>query len=208
MILLATRSAGKLRELRPMFARAGLEIIDLGAAGIPESTEEETLEAFDSFEENALAKARFFAGRSGLATAADDSGLEVVALGGRPGVRSKRFSGRSDLRGHALDDANNAKLQRELASVADRRARFVCAAALVRPNGSEIVCRGETTGVIVEERRGVGGFGYDPYFQADELGMTFAEASEAAKERISHRGRAFRALLGTLAKVDPGDPER
>ncbi len=203
MILLATRSAGKLRELRPMFERAGLVAIDLTEAGIPDSAEEEALEAFESFEENALAKARFFAGRSHLPTVADDSGLEVVALGGRPGVRSKRFSGRSDLHGQALDDANNAALQSELASFEDRRARFVCAAVLVRADGSEIVRRGETTGVIVRDRRGRGGFGYDPYFLADELGRTFGEASEAEKERISHRGRAFRALLGTIAMVDP-----
>lgn len=202
MILLATRSAGKLRELRPMLARAGLDAIDLTALGIAESEGEDALEAFETFEENALAKARFFARCSGLATVADDSGLEVLALGGRPGVRSKRFSGRDDLRGRELDDANNAKLQRELAPYTDRRARFVCAAALVGTDASEIVRRGETAGVMLTVPRGMEGFGYDPFFQADELGRTFAEASVTEKERVSHRGRAFRALLDAVSKVD------
>jgi XTP/dITP diphosphohydrolase len=202
MILLATRSAGKLRELRPIFARAGLDAIDLTTLGIAEAEEESALEAFETFEENALAKAHFFARRSGLATVADDSGLEVLALGGRPGVRSKRFSGRDDLRGRALDDANNAKLQRELAVHTDRRARFICAAALVGTDACEIVRRGETAGVILTAPRGIDGFGYDPFFQADELGRTFAEATVSEKERVSHRGRAFRALLDAVATVD------
>ena len=203
MILLATRSAGKLRELRPMFARAGLDAIDLTALGIAEVADEEAVEAFETFEENALAKARFFARRSGLTTVADDSGLEVLALGGRPGVRSKRFSGRDDLRGRELDDANNATLQRELAPHSDRRARFVCAAALVGTEALEIVRRGETAGIMLAAPRGIDGFGYDPFFQSDELGRTFAEAAVSEKERVSHRGRAFRALLDAVSTVDP-----
>jgi XTP/dITP diphosphohydrolase len=209
MILLATRSSGKLSELQPMFAEAGIATVDLGAAGVAESAEEDGLEVFDTFEENALAKARYFARRSGLATAADDSGLEVFALDGRPGVRSKRFSGRSDLHGRELDAANNAKLQLELAGHSDRRARFVCAAALVTPDGQELVRRGETSGVILSAPRGDAGFGYDPFFQSVELGgRTFAEASVAEKERVSHRGRAFRALLDAYAKVANGEPAR
>ena len=195
MILLGTRSAGKLREMRPLLEAAGLEVVDLVTAGIRESHHEDALEVFDTFEANALAKARYFADRSAIPTIADDSGLEVFALGGRPGVRSKRYSGRSDLHGAALDEANNALLQRELAGHADRRARFVCAAALVHPGGAELVRRGETAGRITLTPRGNGGFGYDPYFEAAELGRTFAEASIAEKERISHRGRALRALL-------------
>ena len=206
MILVATRSAGKLRELRPMLAAAGLEAVDLTTAGIAESDEEATLEAFETFEENALAKARYFARRSGLATVADDSGIEVVALGGRPGVHSKRFSGREDLRGQALDDANNARLQRELEPHADRRARYVCVAAFVGVDGTEIVRRGETEGVMLKAPRGSGGFGYDPWFQSNELGRTFAEAAVSEKERVSHRGRAFRALVDALPKVDRGEP--
>src|SRR6185436_5575354 len=111
--VLATRSAGKLRELEPMFRAARILVIDLVAAGIPESSNEDAIEAFDTFEENALAKARYFFERSGgMPAVADDSGLEVLALGGAPGVRSKRWSAAEgdDLSGQALDDANNAKL--------------------------------------------------------------------------------------------------
>ena len=198
MILLGTRSAGKLREMRPLLEAAGIECTDPRAVDIPETAREDQLEVFDTFEENALAKARFFAERSGLPTIADDSGLEVFALGGRPGVRSKRYSGRSDLRGPQLDAANNALLQAELAAHADRRARFVCAVALVGPDGQEMVRRGETAGRITIVARGSGGFGYDPYFESAELGRTFAEASIEEKERISHRGRALRALLEAM----------
>ena len=205
MILLATRSAGKLRELRPLFASAGLETIDLPGIGIDELADEDAIEAFESFEENALAKARHFARLTGLSTVADDSGLEVSALGGGPGVRSKRFSGRTDLRGRELDAANSDKLQEALRGARDRTARFVCAAALVGSDGSELVRRGETAGVILREPRGVEGFGYDPWFGSVELGgRTFAEAGVAEKETVSHRGRAFRALLAAYVAVDRG----
>lgn len=197
-VLLATRSEGKLRELRPMFQAAGFTVVDLVSWGLPEEPEEAELEQFDTFEENALAKARYFYEVSGgIAAIADDSGLEVAALGGRPGVRSKRFSGRDDLTGRALDDANNARLQSELAGAADRSARFICAAAFVGLDG-EMVRRGETEGVVLDAPRGSGGFGYDPYFESAELGRTFAEASVAEKERVSHRGRAMRALIEAL----------
>jgi XTP/dITP diphosphohydrolase len=202
VILLATRSGGKLRELRPFFERAGLKVQDLAMAGIAEGPVEEGLERFETFEENALAKARWFAQVGGLATIADDSGLEVAALGGRPGVRSKRYSGRTDLSGTALDDANNAKLMLELAGVADRRARYVCAAAFVDREGREVVVRGTTEGTIAHAPRGDGGFGYDSYFESVELGVTFGEATIDAKERVSHRGRAFRALLEAVSAVD------
>ena len=198
MILLGTRSAGKLREMRPLLEAAGFAVTDPGAMGIQETPREDQLEVFDTFEENALAKARYFAERSGLPTIADDSGLEVYALGGRPGVRSKRYSGRSDLQGPALDEANNALLQVELALHGDRRARFVCAVALVRSDGREMVRRGETAGRITTSPRGTGGFGYDAWFESAELGRTFGEASVEEKERISHRGRALRALLEAM----------
>ena len=197
-ILLATRSEGKLRELRPLFERAGFTVVDLNGWGLPEEPEEAGLEQFDTFEENALAKARYFYEVSGgIAAVADDSGLEVTALGGRPGVRSKRFSGREDLGGKALDEANNAALMAELRGAGDRSARFVCAAAFVGLD-SDIVRRGETSGVLLEAPRGRGGFGYDPYFESAELGRTFAEASTEEKEQVSHRGRAMRALIDAL----------
>jgi XTP/dITP diphosphohydrolase len=195
--LLATRSLGKLYELRPMFASAGVEVTDLDAVGIAESGEEEDLEHFETFEENALAKARYFRAKSGRPTIADDSGLEVRALDGAPGVRTKRWSGRSDLEGRALDVANNEYLLAKLADAEDRRARYVCVAALVDASGEHLF-RGDTEGEILPEPRGDGGFGYDPLFLSADLGMTFAEAERHEKERRSHRGRAFAQLIAWL----------
>lgn len=196
-LLIATRSSGKLRELRALFGSAGIPVVDLVEAGLEASTEEDDLEDADTFEENALAKARYFARRAGRAVVADDSGLEVEALGGQPGVRSKRWSGRVDRMGVALDEANNAYLVGALRGVTDRRARYVCVAAYVEGN-EELTARGTSSGVILERPRGRGGFGYDPYFLSDELDRTFAEASVVEKERVSHRGRAFRALIAAL----------
>jgi XTP/dITP diphosphohydrolase len=183
-----------------MFAAAGLIVVDLAELGIGESPTEERVESFDTFEENALAKARHFLEATGMPVVADDSGLEVEALGGRPGVRSKRWSGRTDLRGQALDDANNALLLESLRGLADRRARYVCVAAFV-DGEREIVRRGEAPGVIVDEPRGAGGFGYDPFFVAAGTGRTFAELSLSEKEQLSHRGRAFSALIRAIARV-------
>lgn len=201
--VIATRNAGKLRELRPLFAEAGIAVIDLEEAGVPESPEEDALECFDTFEENALAKARWFAERvRGRPVVADDSGLAVVALDGAPGVRSKRWSDRSDLAGAALDSANNALLLERLHGVGDRRAKFVCAAAW-RDGARELVVRGEVPGVIVQgdQARGAHGFGYDPIFFADELGMTLAEATVSQKQTVSHRARAFGELLTRLSQL-------
>ena len=196
-VLLATRSEGKLRELRPLFTALGFEVIDLEGGGLPETAAEDGLEQFDSFEENALAKGRYFSSLSGLPVVADDSGLEVRALGGAPGVHSKRWSGRTDLRGDALDAENTALLLRSLGASTDRAARYVCAAAFV-DGEREIVRRGDATGRIVIAPRGTGGFGYDPYFESDALSHTFGEVSTAEKERVSHRARAFRALIEAL----------
>ena len=129
---------------------------------------------------------------------ADDSGLSVAALGGAPGVWSKRFSGRNDLSGQALDDANNAKLLSELSGADNRSAKYSCAAAYVDEKG-EHVALGETHGRITDEPRGTEGFGYDPYFFSTELNMTFGEASISAKQEVSHRGRAFRALVDLIS---------
>lgn len=197
-LLLATRSTGKLRELLPLFDARGIEAIGLDAAGVVESRVEDELEMLDSFEGNALAKARHFHEQTGLPTAADDSGLVVPALGGLPGVKSKRWSGRPDLSGRALDEENNRLLLERLSDIEDRRAHYVCAAAFV-DTGVEIVRRGEVQGRIVSRPRGEEGFGYDPYFEADELGgRTFGEASREEKEAVSHRGRAFGALLEAI----------
>lgn len=196
-LLIATRSRGKLRELRELFRVTGITVVDLADAGIAASPEEDDLENADTFEANALAKARYFARRAKCAVVADDSGLEVEALGGQPGVRSKRWSGRADLSGVALDEANNARLLLALRGVTNRRARYVCVAAFA-DGAVELTCRGASSGVILERPRGRGGFGYDPYFLSDELGKTFAEATVEEKERVSHRGRAFRALIAAL----------
>jgi XTP/dITP diphosphohydrolase len=196
--VLATRSGGKLRELRALFAGQGIAVIDLNEAGIPESAEEEGIESYGSFEENALAKGRYFRRRAGgRVVVADDSGLEVTALGNEPGVRSRRWSGRTDLSGAALDAANNAVLRERLREAPDRRARFVCAAAWCA-DGREVVAVGEVAGTIVDAPSGLEGFGYDPYFHSTELGVTLGAAGVAAKEAVSHRGRAFRALLARL----------
>ncbi|HVE78088.1 MAG TPA: non-canonical purine NTP pyrophosphatase [Gemmatimonadaceae bacterium] len=199
LVVLATRSLGKLHELRPMFARAGIRAIDLDEAGIREQPAEEGLEAYETFEENAAAKARYFHGLARLPVVADDSGLEVSALDGRPGVRSKRWSARLDLSGRALDAANNDTLLRALTGVADRRARYVCVAAYLDCDGI-VLRRAEVSGRIVDVPRGHGGFGYDPYFEVDGLGRTFGESDETEKEAYSHRGRAMRALFDALGR--------
>lgn len=196
-MLLATRSAGKIRELRALFAARQIEVVGLADVGDRPDPAEETLESAETFEDNALAKARWFHRRTGMPTVADDSGLCVDALGGAPGVRSKRWSGRTDLAGQALDDANNALLLSKLSGAATRSARYVCAAAYV-DGIREIVERGESAGDITFAPRGRGGFGYDPYFLSHELGRTFAEVSLETKETVSHRARAFSKLLSRL----------
>jgi XTP/dITP diphosphohydrolase len=191
-ILIATRNPGKLRELKPLFAAVGYPVTDLREFVLEPDDGEADIEKYDSFEANALAKARYFYEISGgVATVADDSGLEVPALGGAPGVRSRRFSA------EGTDAANNAKLISLMADVSDKAARFVCAAAYVGL-GTEMVRLGATHGVIVDPPRGANGFGYDPLFESVELGKTFGEATLAEKAGISHRARAFAALLAAL----------
>jgi XTP/dITP diphosphohydrolase len=200
-IVLATRSGGKIRELIPMVRAAGFVPLTLETLGIGEVPEEEGIEVFDTFEENALAKARWFSARAaGRLVLADDSGLAIDALGGAPGVRSKRWSGIPALSGQALDDANNAKMLRELQAHASRRARYVSVVAIAA-QGREVIARGECVGAMLAAPRGQAGFGYDPYFLSDELGMSFGEASIEAKERVSHRGRAVRAALEKLSRA-------
>jgi XTP/dITP diphosphohydrolase len=184
-----------------MFAAAGFRMLSLDEAAIPERADEDALESEATFEQNAMAKARHFHRLSGLPTVADDSGLEVESLGGAPGVRSKRWSNRPDLVGQALDDENNALLLRRLGADGDRRARYVCAAAYC-DGEMEFIERGEVSGRITAAPRGSGGFGYDPYFESDELARTFGEVSMEEKARVSHRARAFSKLLQRLASRD------
>ena len=194
VLLVATRNHGKLVELVPMISSAGFRAISLDDGAIAEDPLEDGLEQFDTFEENALAKAQYFFARSnGLAVLADDSGLVVDALHGEPGVRSKRWSG-SGASGAALERENNAKLLCALEGNGSRRARFVCAAALVSAAGAW-VARGENSGRILERESGTGGFGYDPLFWSDALGKTFADATLEEKSQVSHRARAVAAVL-------------
>ena len=197
--MLASRNAGKLVELRAIARTRDIAVVDLRESGVREdAVAEEAIESFGTFEENALAKARYFSARMpGRIVLADDSGLVVDALGGAPGVRSKRWSGRTDIGGPALDAANNALLVASIAAHAQRAARFVCAAAW-SDGSTHLVVRGEVVGRILDTPAGSAGFGYDPYMFVDELGMTLAEATLEEKQRVSHRARAFLALFNAL----------
>ena len=199
-VLLATRNEGKRRELAALLEPLGVNVLSLAGAGIPTAPEEDDLERFETFEENALAKARYFFSRSGVPTLADDSGLAVDALSGRPGVHSKRYSGRADLEGRELDAANNAVLMSALAGVSAREARFISVAAFV-DGTRELTRRGEIEGRMLEAPRGSSGFGYDPYFYSSELGGTLAEVGLSEKGAVSHRGRALRALCDALLEA-------
>jgi XTP/dITP diphosphohydrolase len=195
-LLLATRNAGKLAELRRLLEAAvpGVEVIGLrDVDDYPEAPESGA-----TFEENALLKAREAVRYTGLPAVADDSGLTVDALNGMPGVLSARWSGR-----HGDDDANTALLLGQLADVPDERrgAAFVCAAALVTPDGTERVLERLWRGRLVHEKRGTNGFGYDPVFVPEGLDVTSAELEPAEKDARSHRGQAFAALVPVLAEV-------
>jgi XTP/dITP diphosphohydrolase len=205
VFLLATRSAGKLRELHQIFSEVGISVTDPRSLGIPETPAEDDLEHYETFEENALAKTRYFFELSGgLPTFGDDSGMCVDALGGEPGVFSKRWSGREDLDHAAVDAANNAKLVARMKDARNKMGarftdtgRYVSVAAFKDSLGEESQ-RGEVGGRVLETPRGSKGFGYDPYFEAPDLGGTFAESSIENTARNSHRSRAFRALLTAL----------
>ena len=199
-LLLATRSAHKAREIGEILAPLGIEVETLADLGIDQAPEEEGIEVYDTFEANAVAKARYFAEKLDRPAVADDSGLRVDALGGEPGVHTKRFSGRHDLSGQDLDEANNALLLEKLDGIPEeeRGARYVCCAAVAWPDGRAITATGTVRGRIAAEPHGDGGFGYDPLFHVPELDARFAEVPAEAKNAISHRSRAFRALAASL----------
>ena len=194
-LILATRNQGKVRELRDPLARFGFDVQSL-PEDFPEIEENGT-----TFEENALIKARAVSEALGVAAAADDSGLEVDALGGAPGVYSARYS--EDwpaVEGESKDERNNRKLLAELEGVpAEKRtARFRCCMALVIPGGEEIVVSGAWEGSIGFKRAGANGFGYDPLFIDPELELTGAELTREAKMVRSHRGKALARLLAEV----------
>jgi XTP/dITP diphosphohydrolase len=205
-ILAATRSAGKQREIRRLLGSATMEIVFPDDIWLHQSSAGDPVEDGESFEINARHKAEYFVRLSSLPTFADDSGLEVFSLGGAPGVRSKRWAGATGSEAE-IDTANNAELVKHLAgaSVSARVARYRCVLYYLPAFGATpTICQGDCSGRILEEPRGSGGFGYDPYFFSDELGKTFGEATDEEKDSVSHRGRALRALAKILGRqLDP-----
>ncbi len=194
-LILASRNKKKIREVEAILAGhfPGVHILSLDDIGFEGDIEENG----STYEENALIKARTAMAASGnrIAAIADDSGLSVDALDGAPGVYSARYAG-----GHGDDAANNALLLKNLAHlpVEQRTARFVCCIALVYPDGREMTVRGETEGLIIDDARGDGGFGYDPYFYYQPFGKTFSELTAEEKNAISHRGKAIAKLAEFL----------
>lgn len=199
-VLVASRNAKKLRELRRILDEAGVAGIEIvGLADVPEYPE--APETGATFEDNALAKARDGAVATGLPCVADDSGIEVDALNGMPGVLSARWSG-----GHGDDTANNALLLGQLRDVPDERrtGRFVSTCALVLPpadGGAELVVRGEWPGRIAREPMGEHGFGYDPLFVPEGGERSAAQLTPEEKDAVSHRGRALAQLIPALAEL-------
>lgn len=187
-LVLATRNEGKVREIREVLSGLDVELLTL--SDLPEVHEDGA-----TFSENAKKKALKVAELTGLPALADDSGLEVDALGGSPGVRSARFAGD--------DDANNRKLLELLKGVPPERrtARFRCVLALAFPDGRAYTVEGTCEGRIAEEPAGEGGFGYDPIFLVPERGLTFAQMTREEKNSISHRGRALRKLREVLCHL-------
>jgi XTP/dITP diphosphohydrolase len=190
-LVLASHNPGKLRELRDLLAGQAIEVVSSAALGLPEPVENGR-----SFAANARIKAQAAAAASGLPALADDSGLVVAGLGGRPGVRSARWAAPDRDFGRAM-----ARVRDELAArygsfaAADRRAAFVAALCLAWPDGHEELVHGRVAGALVDPPRGAGGFGYDPMFAPAGSTLTFAELPAAAKQARSHRGRALRRLL-------------
>ena len=186
-IVIASKNLDKVKEMRLVLKNLPAEILSLADfAEMPDAIEDGA-----TFEENALIKAKFFAERTGLACLADDSGLEVDALNGLPGVSSARFAGY-----HADDETNNQTLLNELAKVGvnESAAAYRCALAFVDTDGTEILTSGKISGTIKNVAKGTGGFGYDPYFYID-ANRTMAEISPAEKNQISHRGAALKEMM-------------
>lgn len=212
-LVVASRNADKVREIEALLRPFRVRVLGLDTLLDP-SPEEDDVEAFDTFAANARAKARFFARRLGRPVAADDSGIVVPALDGAPGVQSKFFAEQCGWTAAPEPDPasrtfaeterdrfNNRLLLERLAGTEGetRRAYYACVAAYAEPDGArEVMTAGTCSGLVADRERGTGGFGYDPLFLVPSLGATFGEADAAAKERLSHRARAFRALASAL----------
>ena len=190
-LVLASNNAGKLAEFAQLLAPLGFAIKSQRELDIPEAEE-----PFGTFVENALAKARHASQLSGLPALADDSGICVPALGGAPGVQSARYAGEP-----RSDAANNAKLVHDIAAYDDKSAYYYCVLVMVRhaEDPQPIIADGVWHGQLIEQPRGQGGFGYDPYFFLPSLDKTAAELSADEKNRLSHRGQALRALINKLS---------
>ena len=192
-LVIASKNKGKIKEIQAVFQNVGVKVISLAEfEGIADAVEDGK-----TFEENALIKAHFYSKLTGKACLADDSGLEVDALHGAPGVYSARYAGEA-----ATDADNNSKLIAELQKVngIGSAARFRCVLAFVDMNGENILCNGSCEGSILEEERGNGGFGYDPLFYIEELKKSMAEITIEEKNQISHRGAALRVMAERLAE--------
>lgn len=191
-IVIATTNQGKLKEFQQILKDQPVELLSLADFGpIPEVVEDG-----ETFDDNAYKKALFTAKVLGLPAIADDSGLTVEALDGKPGVYSARFAGED-----ATDQDNIDKLLRDLSGQTNRKAAFQCALSLAVPSGPALTYEGRCEGEILTEQRGTGGFGYDPVFFSPELGKTFAEADMGEKNKISHRGRALAEMSGEFTNV-------
>ena len=195
-LVLASNNAGKLRELSAMLAPLGIEVVTQSSLGVAEAEEPHI-----TFVENALAKARHASAETGLPALADDSGLCVAALGGKPGVLSARYAGEPK-----SDFANNARLIADLHGIEDRRAHYYSVIVLVRSadDPQPLIADGEWHGEIVETPRGEGGFGYDPHFFVPSLEQTAAELAPELKNTLSHRAAAMRHLLARLQALAAG----
>jgi XTP/dITP diphosphohydrolase len=193
-IVIASNNPGKLREFTALMKPMGIEAVPQGELGVGEADE-----PHQTFLENALAKARFASRATRLPALADDSGLCVAALDGAPGVQSAYFAGRQGSR-EERDARNNAKLLAELAGKGDRSAYYYCVLVLLRgpDDPAPIVVDGTWHGEVLSGPRGSGGFGYDPYFQTDQRGLTAAELPQDDKNRLSHRGKALARLVARL----------
>lgn len=193
-VLLATQNRGKVKELQDLLLAEDIEVLSLGDLGEWEDVEETGA----TFADNAAVKARIAAQRTGLVSLADDSGLEVDALQGAPGVYSARYAGEPK-----DDDRNNDKLLQELEGVPEeqRTGRFRCALVIACPNGEEYLTEGTVEGRILNERRGKEGFGYDPLFYLPDFGRTMAQLNLSQKNKISHRAQAFRQAVPILKEL-------
>lgn len=192
LLVIATTNKNKLKEFQEILKDLQIDVLSLTDFGpIPP-----VIEDGQTFEENAYKKALHTARVLGLPTIADDSGLVVPALGGAPGVYSARYAGEN-----ATDEENCQKLLKELIDVQDRRAYFQCALSIAVPSGPALTYEGQCDGIILHEKRGSSGFGYDPLFYYEKLGKTFAELPMADKNKVSHRGKALSAVKDEILMI-------